>query len=93
MRKPWFQILEVVELRGRSIADITIEVAKRRCVDLKEIRGDRQTQLLRDVRKDVYEQIARERPDLSSEVVGAYLRVDGSTIRRFWRTMPERVNS
>lgn len=86
-RKPWFRVLEVIENNGRSIADIVQEIGNRRSVTLREIRGERQTQPLREARKEIYETIAKERPDLSSEVVASFLKCEGSTVRHYWRKL------
>jgi hypothetical protein len=88
-RKPWFQILEVIEPRGRSMADIVNEVVKRRKVSLREVLGARQHEYLLEARREIYEAIRAERPDLSSNQVGKFMNRDGSRIRHFWRNQSE----
>lgn len=85
MRKPWFEIIEVVEARGRSMADIVAGIAVKHRVTLIELRGSSKLQKVVDARREAYLAIRRERGDIPSERVGAFLDKEGSTVRHAWR--------
>ena len=85
-RKPWFEILEVIEPRGRSMADIAMRVAARFNTNVSEIRGRRQTQRIAAARRAFCRAVYRERPDLSTSVVADFLGRDRSTVRHMWCT-------
>lgn len=89
MREPWFRIIEVIELNGRSIADIVHEVATEHGVTVTDIRGCRQNMQVRRARSEAMKAVARERPDLSSGQAAIFFRRDGSTIRQQWEKMPK----
>lgn len=83
-RKPWFRIVEVVDLRGRSLADIVSDVARKHGISLAELRGSRQNMRVSKARKAAFKALHSERPDLSSNAVATYFRRDPSTIRHIW---------
>ncbi len=85
MTRPWFRILEIIEPRGRSIADIALSVALTRLVSLNEMRSSTYRGPIRRARYEAFRLIREERPDVSSRIVGDYFRVDPSTVRRAWR--------
>jgi chromosomal replication initiation ATPase DnaA len=91
-RKPFFEIIDVVEKRGRPIADIVNEVARRFKVPVPDLRGPRQSKRLRAARREAYRMIYGERPDLSPSTVANFLNRDGSTIRRRWRAFDRQMN-
>lgn len=84
--KPWFSILEVHDIRGRSMADIAAEVCAENGLSLADLRSVRQRGTFVAARKEFYRRIARERPDISSTQAGAFLHRDGSSARHVWRT-------
>lgn len=86
-REPFFEILDVTELRGRSMADIAAEVLKGRKADMKEVRSDRRDRRIAAVRKEIVRRFKVERCDLSSEQVARFLKLDPTTIRHHWRKM------
>lgn len=83
--KPWFEIIDVADLRGRSLGDIAAQVLKPLRIELVEFRGSRQTQKLVKARRDFIELATQERPDLSSQQIGTFMRRDPSCVRRYWR--------
>lgn len=85
MRKPWFEIIEVVEARGRSMADIVAGIAAKHRVTLRELRGASFERRLVAARREAYLAIRRERGDISSARIGAFLDKEGSTVRHAWR--------
>ena len=85
MNKPWFSIIDVVEARGRSIADIAAEVAHECKVDLRIMRSAVVLTHVLAARDKALARIRQERPDLSSRHVAAYFHRDPSSIRHSWR--------
>lgn len=85
-RAPWFRILDVTEVKGRTLAEIVSEGAEKAGVTLTQLRrGFRLTDRMVAIRKRIIAQIHAERPDLSSATVGAFLHCDPSTVRRAWK--------
>ena len=80
MKKPWFSIVEVVEPRGRSMDDIAQEVARKRRVPLRDMRGVTTRADVVAARWEAIDIISRERPDLSSTVIGQYFNRDPSSV-------------
>lgn len=85
MRAPWFSIIDVIETRGRSIADISAEVANECGVDLRVMRSALVLDHIVAARDKALARIRRERPDVSSGTVAAYFNREPSTIRHSWR--------
>lgn len=85
MTRPWFRIIEIIEPRGRSIADIALSVAKDRLVSLSEMRSSTYREPIVRARYEAFRRIRQERPDVSSTLIGEYFRVEPSTVRRAWR--------
>jgi len=85
MREPWFHIVEVLDGHGRSIADITFDVARQHNVALGEIRGGRRNKSVQRARLAAILLLKTERPDLSSGTLANYFRCEPSTIRHAWR--------
>lgn len=85
MRTPWFQIIDVVEPRGRSIADIAAECAEEFGVNLNVLRSPLMFDHIVDARHKTLARIRQERPDLRSHQVAAYFHRESSTIRHSWR--------
>lgn len=81
-REPWFQILDVVEKRGRSIADICAEASRDLGVPLPVLRGGARKKRLGRLRRQVYVRIVTERPDVSSTQIGRYFNREASAIRK-----------
>jgi len=85
MTRPWFHIIEVIEPRGRSIADIAQSVAQARRINLNEMRSSTYRGPIKRARHEAFRLIRQERPDLSSTLIGEYFRVEPPTVRRVWR--------
>lgn len=81
-REPWFQILDVVDPRGRSIAEISAEAAAEMKVPLEVLRGRLCRHSLYQKRQAIYLRIKAERPDIPSGKIGKYFNRDASTIRQ-----------
>lgn len=86
-RDPWFQIIDVTEPRGLSLADIARQEAEQAGVAIDQVRGKCQKAPLVRTRRAIYRRVRVERPDLTSTQVAIYMRKDGSTIRHEWRRM------
>lgn len=84
-REPFFRILEVIEAKGRSIADITGEVADQHGIHIQVLRSPLMLDHIAAARHEAIAKIMIERPDLSSSRVAAYFNRDPSTIRHRWR--------
>jgi hypothetical protein len=84
-RKPFFRILEVREPEGRSIADITAEVAAERRIHIQVLRSPLMLAHILAARDEAITRIMQERPDIPSSQVAAYFNRDPSTIRYSWR--------
>lgn len=80
-REPWFCILDVVDPRGRSIAEISAEAAREMKVPLEVLRGTLYSQRLHQKRLVVYSRIKAERPDVRSDQIARYFNREASTIR------------
>lgn len=89
MRNPWFTIIEIIEPRGRPIAEIAAEVARTRGVSLAEMRGARLSRNIAQARREALARIRIERPDVQSHIVARYFHREGSTIRHAWCNMAE----
>lgn len=89
-KKPWFRIVEVVEPTGRTMADIAAEIAAKRLVPLKDMRGSSRRHEISRARWAAYRQIKLERPDLTSTQVAMYFNRDASSVRHAWRAMEAR---
>jgi chromosomal replication initiation ATPase DnaA len=87
LREPWFRIIEVIELHGRSVADIVHGVVAKHGVTVTDIRGQRQNKGIRRARTEAMQAVASERPDLSSGQAAIFFRRDSSSIRHLWRRM------
>ncbi len=85
MTRPWFRIIEIIEPRGRSIADIALAVASERKIALRELRSNTWRRHTQQARYEAFRRIRQERPDVSSTLIGEYFRVEASTVRRAWR--------
>lgn len=85
MKAPWFNIVEIVEPRlGRSMADIVRDVSEAYNISLAELRRPSQRRMYSAARNAAYDAVHRERPDLSSSMVGRFLNRDGSSVRHRW---------
>lgn len=84
-REPFFRILEVLDAKGRSIADITGEVAAEHGIHIQVLRSPLMLDHIVAARHEAIAKIMIERPDLSSAKVAAYFNRDPSTIRHSWR--------
>jgi hypothetical protein len=85
MKRPWFHVIEIIEPRGRSIADIALSVARARRIDLDEMRSNTCRLPVQRARHEAYRTIRRERPEVSSSLIANYFRVEASGVRRVWR--------
>lgn len=81
-REPWFRILDVVDPRGRSIAEISAEAAREMNVPLDVLRGTLYRHRLHQKRLAVYSRIKAERPDVPSSQIGRYFNRDPSSVRK-----------
>ena len=79
MKKPWFSILAVYDLK-RSMADIAVDVANTCRVSLGEMRGAAQRPDVVSARWEAFAAIREERPDLSASIIGRYFNKDCSTV-------------
>lgn len=86
-REPFFEIIDVVEPRGRSMGDIAADVLKGRRVGINEVRSDRRDRFIVNIRKEIISRFMRERRDLSSGQMAIFLNMDASTIRHHWRKL------
>ena len=87
MRDPWFSIVDVIEERGRSIADIAAEVARECGVNLNVMRSPLMLKHVVAARDAALAHILQERPDAPSSYVAAYFNREASTIRHAWRKL------
>lgn len=84
-KKPWFEIIDVCDIRGRSLADIAADVCEQHRMPLRELKSSRRYRELILARRDFYATVKRERPDLTSRLVSEFLGQDPSTVRYAWR--------
>lgn len=91
-RKPFFEIIEVIEPRGRSMADIVKEVAARRKVSVREMRSGCFYRYITQARQEAYRAIRSERPDITSGQIAIFFNREGSTIRHHFRQMGMSTN-
>lgn len=85
MREPWFQILEVREEHGRSIADIATDIAERFGLTVADLRSERRSKVIVSARREAFLAIRDERSDLSSSQVGRFFNKEPSTVRHRWK--------
>lgn len=85
LKKPWFSIIEVTEMRGRSIADIAAEVARERGVSLTEMLSERRIKYVCEARSAAIKRVAEVRRDVTAAQIARYFNRDPSTIRKNWR--------
>lgn len=85
MREPWFQILEVREARGRSMADIAKSVAEQFGLTVTDLRSERRSKVILRARMEALRAIRDERRDLTSAQVSRFFNKESSTIRYHWR--------
>lgn len=85
MKAPWFSIVDVIEPRGRSIADIVAEVAEKTGVKVGAIRSPLVINRVVAARDAALARIREERPDLGSARVAEFFNRDPSSIRYSWR--------
>lgn len=85
MRKPWFQILEVREQHGRSMADIAKAVADEFGLTVQDLRSERRSKVILRARMEALKVIREERRDLCSSQVGRFFNKESSTVRYHWR--------
>ena len=69
------------------MADIAIEAASSSGVRLSDLRGGRQSPGISKARRVAFDAIRLERPDLTSQQVGLFFNVEGSTVRHAWRRL------
>jgi chromosomal replication initiation ATPase DnaA len=87
MRKPWFCIIDISEPEGRSVEEITREVARRRGIDIKAICSRNTFPEVICARMEAYAAIMRERPDLKSDAVAGFFNKNSSSVRHAWRRL------
>ena len=86
-REPWFRIIDIIDPRGASLAEIARQEAEKAGVTVEDIRGMRRQRNLVRVRFAVYRRAKLERPDLTSSQVARFMRKDSSTVRHAWAMM------
>lgn len=89
LKEPFFEILDVSDHHGRSMADIAAEVIREKWVSLETVRGERRDRFITSVRRLIISRFKAERADLSSEQIGRFLKMDPSTVRYHWRGITE----
>lgn len=85
MRDPWFKIVAVWDDNGPSLGDIAKSVCDEYGLTISMLRQQSNKPLRNKARRVFSIRVRERRPDLSSPQVGRFLRVDSSTVRRYWR--------